>query len=410
MARRARAVAMRQALAAREFDGLDPIDPSSSFDSCEQADLRAAIDAEIARLPAHYRSAVVLCHIEGLSQKQAARRLRCPVGTVESRLHRARGRLRSGLARRGFAPAVGAVVGVLERTSRAAVSPDIAKRTAAAAARISAGQVVSPVVPVSVAGLVDSHLGNMMMRQCWTIAGLIALGITTTLGAVGMATAGGDEPKATPRIADSKAGTKAAAERHEPPLAAKLDRLKDEYEGANRAFHEFYRGSTIPQENMKKALEIQPDFPAVVRRISDLAATAPKEPAVRDAMLWVIRQTRGGRRDGGGFVMAANWLVRHFGDDPDAVRVGLELDSWPNFERDNLLLCFYASAKSRESKGLARLALAQYLRAQGDAGRRGQRRWKAGRRIFTTISSPPTERFTQRRRSCPMMIMPTFCT
>ena len=118
-----------------------------------------------------------------------------------------------------------------------------------------------------------------MMRQCWIIAGLIALGITTTLGAVGMSTAGGDEPKATPRIANSKAGTKAAAERPEPPLAAKLDRLKDEYEGANRAFHEFYRGSTIPQENMKKALEMQPDFPAVVRRIAELAATAPKDPA-----------------------------------------------------------------------------------------------------------------------------------
>ena len=201
----------------------------------------------------------------------------------------------------------------------------------------------------------------MMMKQCWIIAGLIALGITTTVGAVGLATAGGDEPKATPRIADSKAGTKAAAERPGPSLAAKLARLKDEYEAANRAFHEFYRGSTIPQENMKKALERQPEFPAVVRRIADLATTVPKEPAVRDAMLWVIRQTHGGRRDGGVFAIAADWLVRHFGDDPDAVRVGLELDSGANFERDNLLLCFYASAKSRESKGLAGLALAQYL-------------------------------------------------
>ena len=52
---------------------------------------------------------------------------------------------------------------------------------------------------------------------------------------------------------------------------------------------EFYRGSTIPEENLKKATEIQPDFPAVVRRIAELAATAPKDPAVRDAMLWVIR-------------------------------------------------------------------------------------------------------------------------
>ena len=73
------------------------------------------------------------------------------------------------------------------------------------------------------------------MRQCWMIAGLIALGLTTTVGAVGLATAGGDEPKATTRTDDPKPGANAGAERPEPPLAEKLDRLKTEYEGANRA-------------------------------------------------------------------------------------------------------------------------------------------------------------------------------
>jgi thiol-disulfide isomerase/thioredoxin len=201
----------------------------------------------------------------------------------------------------------------------------------------------------------------MMMRQSWIIACLIALVVTTTVGAVGLATAGGDEPKATPRAVDPKPVAKAGAKRPEPPLAAKLDRLKTEYEGAQRAFQELYRGSTIPAENLKKAAEMQPDFPAVVRRIFDLAATAPKDPAVREVLLWVIQRSQRGLMDNGEFALAASWLLRRFGDDPDAVRVGLDLDNWPNFERDNLLLCFYASAKSRESKRLARLALAQYL-------------------------------------------------
>ena len=202
-----------------------------------------------------------------------------------------------------------------------------------------------------------------MMRQCWMIAGLIALGITTTVGAVALATAGGDEPKGTPSADEPKlvanAVVDAKAERPEPPLAEKLDRLMAEYEGANRAFGALYRGSTIPEENRAKAAEIQPDFPAVVRRIVDLAATAPKDQAVRDAMLWVLRHDN--HSEGGEFALAASWLVRHHGDDPDAVRVGLELDNWPTAYRDNLLLSFYASAKGRESKGLARLALAQYL-------------------------------------------------
>src|SRR5262249_1199773 len=119
VARRARALAIKRTLAARDLGGLDPIDPSSPDNPCERAALRAAIDAGIARLPARYRSAVVLCHLDGLSQKQAARRLGCPVGTVESRLHRARERLRSRLARRGLAPAVGALAGMLERASQA---------------------------------------------------------------------------------------------------------------------------------------------------------------------------------------------------------------------------------------------------------------------------------------------------
>jgi RNA polymerase sigma-70 factor (ECF subfamily) len=41
-------------------------------------------------LPANYREAVVLCELEEMSYEQAAAILGCPVGTVRSRLHRAR--------------------------------------------------------------------------------------------------------------------------------------------------------------------------------------------------------------------------------------------------------------------------------------------------------------------------------
>jgi thiol-disulfide isomerase/thioredoxin len=61
------------------------------------------------------------------------------------------------------------------------------------------------------------------------------------------------------------------------------------------------------------------------------------------------------------FACAAALLVRHHGDDPEAVRVGLGLSNVLTHHRDALLLGFYASAKGREAKGLARLALAQYL-------------------------------------------------
>jgi peroxiredoxin len=174
-----------------------------------------------------------------------------------------------------------------------------------------------------------------------------------TLIAVWLATGRGDEPKAT-------SGDRAK-------LAEQLDRIKLEYEAAERSFHAFFKGSTIPDQDMERALKVEPDLSATVRRIAELGTVAPKDPAVRDAMLWVIRQTLGGGDNGpnlGDFSVAGSWLVRHFGDDPDAVRVGLDLDGFPTANRDNLLLCFYASANGREAKGLARLALAQFLESK----------------------------------------------
>ena len=66
-------------------------------------DLRFAIDEALARLPANYRAAIVSCYLEGLTHEEAAVRLRCPVGTIRSRLARGRALLRDRLERSGLA-------------------------------------------------------------------------------------------------------------------------------------------------------------------------------------------------------------------------------------------------------------------------------------------------------------------
>jgi RNA polymerase sigma-70 factor (ECF subfamily) len=48
-------------------------------------------------LPMHYREVVVLCELQGLPYDEAAAALECPVGTVRSRLHRARALLAARL-------------------------------------------------------------------------------------------------------------------------------------------------------------------------------------------------------------------------------------------------------------------------------------------------------------------------
>jgi RNA polymerase sigma-70 factor (ECF subfamily) len=53
----------------------------------------------IVRLPARYREVVVLCDLQGVSYADAAQALGCAIGTVRSRLHRARHLLADKLQR-----------------------------------------------------------------------------------------------------------------------------------------------------------------------------------------------------------------------------------------------------------------------------------------------------------------------
>ena len=66
----------------------------------------AALHAAIRELPDAYRDAVVLCDLEEKSYEETARLMKCPVGTVRSRVHRARmllsARLRPLLVSTGF--------------------------------------------------------------------------------------------------------------------------------------------------------------------------------------------------------------------------------------------------------------------------------------------------------------------
>jgi RNA polymerase sigma-70 factor (ECF subfamily) len=61
----------------------------------------AALHRAVLSLPEAYREVVVLCELQELDYAEAAQALGCAIGTVRSRLHRARALLLEKLTRRG---------------------------------------------------------------------------------------------------------------------------------------------------------------------------------------------------------------------------------------------------------------------------------------------------------------------
>ena len=78
-------------------------DPADEDGDPADALLEDIVDERLQRalnaLPEDYRQVVVLADIEELSYEEVARIVRCPVGTVRSRLHRARAMLRDKFQR-----------------------------------------------------------------------------------------------------------------------------------------------------------------------------------------------------------------------------------------------------------------------------------------------------------------------
>jgi RNA polymerase sigma factor (sigma-70 family) len=246
LARRAEAIRRRESLAAwlhavayrvarkarlsaagrkrREADGPAPEPPAPHTDPLEQMTVRellAALEEEVQRLPEAYRLPVVLCCLEGLSQEEAARRLRSTAGSVRARLERGRKRLHARLAKRGLTLA--AVLGAVEvsRGIAAAVPPALVGTAVQAALTDKLGDAVAAgTVSAATATLTEGVVKAMLLKKLKVVAAVV-LGVALTGFGAGLLAcrALADEPGAGP------AAPRAAVQAPPPVQAPAADRL-----------------------------------------------------------------------------------------------------------------------------------------------------------------------------------------
>ncbi|VTR94185.1 sigma-70 family rna polymerase sigma factor : Uncultured bacterium genome assembly Metasoil_fosmids_resub OS=uncultured bacterium PE=4 SV=1: Sigma70_r2: Sigma70_r4_2: WD40 [Gemmata massiliana] len=176
--------------------------PGPFREACAR-EVRALLDSGLNRLPDKLRLPFVLCELEGRTNAEAAAELGCPVGTVESRLTRARQRLRAWLTARGVVPASAGAAVALPESARAAM---------VRAARPAA---LSPTVRALAARATPAVVSANLR-----VALAVGLSVVCTVGLVLTANEPARTPPALTRHADTMPLPATAREGDQVPLPA----------------------------------------------------------------------------------------------------------------------------------------------------------------------------------------------
>jgi RNA polymerase sigma factor (sigma-70 family) len=181
VARKAKACAARRTPRQVELQDVPAPEPTPEW---LWRDLRPVLDEEVSQLPERYRAAFVLCYLRGQTNEQAAQHLGCPLGTVLSRLSRAREMLRTRLARRGLALTSGMLAIILsERAASAAVPMTLMHTSLKVALPSAAGKLLAGAGAISpqATALAEGVMKAMFLTKLKiTTAVLLLLGLAGT--------------------------------------------------------------------------------------------------------------------------------------------------------------------------------------------------------------------------------------
>jgi RNA polymerase sigma factor (sigma-70 family) len=159
-------------------------------------ELQPLLDQELGRLPDRYRTAILLCDLQGRSRREAARQLAIPEGTLSSRLTKGRRMLARQLTRRGVAISGGALAMTMSHQAASARVPQaLAQATACAARMVMHGQSATGLISAPVATLMEGVLKAMFLTKVKMVVGvmLVAAALSGTAGLI--YSTGAPEPK-----------------------------------------------------------------------------------------------------------------------------------------------------------------------------------------------------------------------
>jgi RNA polymerase sigma factor (sigma-70 family) len=141
------------------------------------------LDRELSRLPTKYRTAIVLCDLEGKTRKEAARQTGLPEGTIASHLARGRSLLARRLARRGLAASGATLVAVMsQKMASAHAPPMVVSSTIKAVSLFANGKVAAGMISANVLALTEGMLKTMLLSKLKITAVLVLVTCIASYG------------------------------------------------------------------------------------------------------------------------------------------------------------------------------------------------------------------------------------
>jgi protocatechuate 3,4-dioxygenase beta subunit/predicted DNA-binding protein (UPF0251 family) len=187
-----------------------------------------ALHEEIARLPEKLRRAMILCDVQGVSQRRAAGELHLSERTLQRRLSQGRERLKARLIRRGLAPQGGVLGPALLDQARFAVPPDWAEATVRAALATVRQSVNVGVISAGASKLTLEVLRIMLLQKLafasatLVATGLIAWGASAALASLGREPSQNLAAGPNPPLQQKAETAVARPERNEPDPPGKI--------------------------------------------------------------------------------------------------------------------------------------------------------------------------------------------